>query len=280
MDRPVAVICALDWELAHLRKLMPAALPQDWQDGPAAYVTELDGQSIVLTACGMGMVGAAAGTQHVVSRYAPRAIVNYGCAGAHRAELLPGDIVVATHLVAYEHIREMPNGELHYRGMYYVESGEQRRVDALAVDQALLAAAQAAATAIADGHEPWPQQLGWPADVPHRSPRITFGTVVSADRWNRAPATLAGLVARHDSLCEDMEAAAIGLVCASRGVPFISIKDISNNELLRPTLGGQSMLSELGLEQIARRAAAFTLAVVRAYVRAQSSGPGAPDIES
>ena len=63
-----------------------------------------------------------------------------------------------------------------------------------------------------------------------------------------------------------MEAAAIGLVCASELMPFISIKDISNNELLRPTLGGQAMLSELGAEQVARRAAAFTLAVARAFV--------------
>jgi nucleoside phosphorylase len=92
---------------------------------------------------------------------------------------------------------------------------------------------------------------------------VAFGTVVSADRWNRTPASIGALVTRHESYCEDMEAAAIGLVCASHGVPFLSIKDISNNELLRATSDGQAMLDELGADQLARRAAAFTLSVVR-----------------
>jgi adenosylhomocysteine nucleosidase len=270
VDQPIAVICAMDWELAHLRQLLPQGAAEERHDGQLVFLGRLDDQPIVMAASGMGMVSAAAATQHVISEYSPRAVVNYGCAGAHRLELLPGDIVVATRLVAYDNIRETPDGELHYRGMYYLESGEQRRIDSLPVDGELLAIARVAAEEVADGHEPWPAALGWPSDIAHRSPRVAFGTVLSADRWNRSPTTIAGLVDRHDSLCEDMEAAAIGLVCASRGVPFISIKDISNNELVRPTLGGRAMLTELGVEQVARRAAAFTLAVVRTLVQSSS----------
>ena len=260
----------MDWELAHLRQLLPNAASKERCDGQLAYLAQLDDQPIVMAASGMGMVSAAAGTQQVISRYSPHAVVNYGCAGAHRLELLPGDIVVATRLVAYDNIRETPEGELHYRGMYYLEAGEQRRIDSLAVNGQLVAVARAAAEELADGHDPWPASLAWPSGVAHRSPRVAFGTVLSADRWNRSPATIGSLVERHDSLCEDMEAAAIGLVCASRGVPFLSIKDISNNELLRPTRSGQAMLTELGIEQVARRAAAFTLAVVRALVQSSS----------
>jgi adenosylhomocysteine nucleosidase len=253
----------MDWELTHLRRLVRVDFAEDWHDGQLAYVGELDGQQLVVTVCGMGMVSAAAGTQYAISRYAPRAVFNYGCAGAHRPELLPGDIVVATRLVAYDSIREAPDGELRYRGMHYLESGQQRHVDSLPVDDELLIAARQAAEASADGHEPWPVESGWPSEVLHRSPRVAFGTVLSADRWNRSPETIAGLVARHDSLCEDMEAAAIALVCASHGIPFISVKDISNNELLRPTKDGRTMLNEVGVNQIARRAAALTLAVLR-----------------
>jgi nucleoside phosphorylase len=88
------------------------------------------------------------------------------------------------------------------------------------------------------------------------------GTVASADRWNRAPTSIAALVEQHDSQCEDMEAAAIGLVCASHEMPFLTIKDISNNELLRSTSTGRAMLKELGPEQVARRAATFTFALL------------------
>src|ERR1051326_8182527 len=51
-----------------------------------------------------------------------------------------------------------------------------------------------------------------------------------------------------------MEAAAIAQVCASAPVPFLSVKDISNNELLRGTTSGQAMLEEVGVQQLPRRA--------------------------
>jgi nucleoside phosphorylase len=194
-----AVICAMDWELAHLRAALPAP-SEDWHAGHLAYLSQLGQQPVVLAACGMGMVSAAAGTQAVISRYAPRAVFNYGCVGAHRLELQLGDLVVATRLVAADCLTEQPDGQLRYRGMTYLEAGEMRRTEALATDPRLLALARRVADDLAEQHEPWPLHLGWPADVPHRPPRVAFGTVVSADRWNRSPASIAALVARHDSL--------------------------------------------------------------------------------
>ena len=35
----------------------------------------------------------------------------------------------------------------------------------------------------------------------------------------------------HHTLCEEMESQAIASVCRTFGVPFLAIKDISNNEL-------------------------------------------------
>jgi adenosylhomocysteine nucleosidase len=210
----------------------------------------------------MGMVSAAAGAQAVISQAAPRAVLNYGCAGAHRADLLPGDIVVGTRLVAYDNVRETPDGEAHYSGMPLVANGKQVRVDALPADDALLAAARAVTDVQMDA---WPLELGWPESVQHRSPHVVFGTVASADRWNRSATSIAALVERHASVCEDMEAAAIGLVCARHGIPFLSIKDISNNELLRATSSGQAMLEHIGVDQLARRAAVFALEVLRRY---------------
>jgi adenosylhomocysteine nucleosidase len=237
----------MDWELAHLQSQLHQAP---------------DAAELVLVVSGMGMVSAAAATQDTITRYSPRAVLNYGCAGAHRAELMLGDLVIGEHVVAYDNRRETPEGRLEYRGMFYRARGEQRRVERLACDAGLISAARRVADAIGDDHEPWPPDLGWPASVPHRSPRVVSGTVASADRWNRAPASIAALVEQHDSLCEDMEAAAIGLVCASHEAPFLTIKDISNNELLRSTSTGRAMLTELGPEQVARRAARFTFSLL------------------
>ncbi len=240
----------MDWELAHAQAMLGSQ-------------SAIGDQPLVLAVCGLGMVSAAAQTQLVLSRYAPRAVINYGCAGAHRLDLLPGDVVVGSRVVAYDNVHETPDGEARYRGMHYLEAGQQRRVDALEADAELLAAAQRVAQAHVDRHEAWPAELGWPANVEHRAPRVAFGTVASADRWNRSPRSIIALAEAHDSLCEDMEAAAIALVCASNGVPFLTIKDISNNELLRSTHNGAALMDELGIDQVARRAAAFTLEVIR-----------------
>jgi adenosylhomocysteine nucleosidase len=264
MAPPIAIVCALEWELAHAR----SAVGGGAQDAPNVYLADLGSYPLVLAYSGMGMVGAACAAEAVIARYSPWAMLNYGCAGAHRADLLLGDIVVGTQLVAYDNLRETADGACRYNGMYYLAGGEQRRVDALEADPDLLESARRVAEEHVDQHEPWPADLGWPETVEHRSPRVVFGTVISADRWNRSPGSIGALVEQHDSLCEDMEAAAMGLVCASHGVPFLTIKDISNNELLRATSGGQAMMEELGVDQIARRAAAFTLEVVRAFATA------------
>jgi len=255
---PIAVICALEDELRHLR----AALPEGrevWHAERRYEVTALGAQSLVLTRCGIGMLSAAAVTEATIGLWSPMAILNYGCTGAHRDDLLPGDLVIAARVVAYDNVNVGVAGEEVYSRMRYLRDDVQERVDYLLADPALLVAAERAAATLAGRHEPWPPTSGWPEAIPHRAPTVRTGTVASADRWNRAAARIGGLVALHDSACEDMEAAAIALTCASHGVPFLAIKDISNNELLRVT--DAVAFSALGPE-LGRRAAALTLATL------------------
>jgi nucleoside phosphorylase len=151
--------------------------------------------------------------------------------------------------------------------MYYLRAGEQERAEYFPGDPMLLAAARRAIERLEGRHEPWPPTSGWwPTQVAHREPRVVFGTVASADRWNRSPERIASLVARHGSHCEDMEAAAIALVCASHDLPFLTVKDISNNELLQLTSGDDFESEAAG--QVGKRAAA----VVRELLREVAEG--------
>jgi adenosylhomocysteine nucleosidase len=243
------------WELAHA---LPAEREVTSVSGRRAYLGRVGQHEVVFVSTHFGMVNAAAGTQAIITRFAPRVVLNYGCAGAHRPEVLPGDVVVGTRVVAYDNAREAPDGTASFAGMNYVVGGEARSVPALEADPELLQAARRAAVDL----EAWPLELGWPAEVEHRLPRVWFGTVASADRWNRSRASIERIVSEHQSVCEDMEAAAMALVCASAAIPFLSVKDISNNELLRRTQSGTAMVQEFGVQQIARRAAVFTLATV------------------
>ena len=250
---PVAVICAMECELVHLRDMLPQGR-EEAHGGRRFTPTRLDGAPIVLVCCGIGMTSAAAVTEATIARYRPAAVLNYGCAGAHRLDLLPGDVVIGTRVVAHDSIRHEPDGRERYAGMYYLRDGVQEKIAYLPAAPHLLDAAIRAASALEGQHEPWPPAAGWPSAIPHRAPRVVMGTVASADRWNRGEARIQGLAALHDSLCEDMEAAAIALTCASHDVPFLTIKDISNNELLRLT--GDDFLVETD-GQLGRRAAAL-----------------------
>jgi adenosylhomocysteine nucleosidase len=272
-ERPIAVVCALECELAHLRAAIADA-EEDWFADRCAWPGALDGQRVVLSVCGMGMTSAAAVTESVITRYQPLAVLNSGCAGAHRQDLLPGDVVVADRVVAYDSVREAPDGTLSFGMMHYLYRGAPRRVSALSADTDLLDLARRVARQMQGAHDPWPADLGWPGGVPHRSPRVAVGTVVSADRWNRAESSIRALATQFDSLCEDMEAAAVGLVCASHDVPFLAVKDIVNNELLRATSSGRALLTEVGEHQLGRRAAAFVLGLLR-QVR-ESAAPARP----
>ena len=256
-EPPIAVVCALECELAHLRAAMADA-EEDWFADRCAWIGRLYGRRVVLSMCGMGMTSAAAVTEAVIVRYQPLAVLNSGCAGAHRTDLLPGDIVVAERVVAYDNVREAPDGTLSFGNMHYLHRGVPRSVSALDADPDLLQLA----TRVQATFDPWPVDVGWPTGVPHRSPRVAVGTVVSADRWNRAESSIRGLVSQFDSLCEDMEAAAVALVCASHDVPFLAIKDVVNNELLRATQSGRALLAEVGEHQLGRRSAAFVLALL------------------
>jgi adenosylhomocysteine nucleosidase len=259
--QPIAVVCALADELDHLRSALPPGR-EVWRGNRCTWQAELDGLPIVLALCGLGMTSAAAVAEAVIGQYAPAAVLNFGCTGAHRRELLPGDLVIGARVVAYDSTTQEPDGSEAFLGMRYVCRGVQERALFLPADSDLLARAVGVAAALEGRHEPWPCDLDWPADVPHRAPVSIVGTVASADRWNRSPVRIEALVRLHDSHCEDMEAGALALVCASHDVPFLSVKDISNNELLRATDGGADFLA-LYRSQLGRRAGAVVLGILR-----------------
>jgi len=261
LGAPIAVICALADELAHLRDALPPGR-EEWRGNRAIWHTELDGQPIVLALCGIGMISAAAVTESLVGQYQPSAILNFGCTGAHRPDLLPGDMVIGARVVAYDSVTQDADGAEAFLGMRYFRRGVQETALFLPADPALLERAVRVAATFEGQHEPWPADVEWPEEVPHRSPVLVVGTVASADRWNRMPARIEALVRLHDSHCEDMEAGAIALVCASHDVPFLTVKDISNNELLKTTHGGAEFLAQFR-DQLGRRAGAVVLGILR-----------------
>lgn len=255
---PIGIIVAMDAELRHLLERVEVTHEEQdgiWLDRQA----EVGGQQLVILRSGMGMVNAAAATERLIQVHQPRAIVNYGCSGAHRRDVLPGDVIIGDRSVNHGAVHILASGEELFKGSAYDVGGETMSSSDLRSDPELVGLAHRAAN---DWHpEPWPREAGWPDEVPYRNPEIHTGAVASADIWTQAHTRLDLLHRRHATLCEDMEAAAIAQVCAMHETPFLPIKDISNNEYHVATdLTGD--FAEFPTEEVGKRAAMLVLRIL------------------
>ncbi|MFL5761369.1 MAG: 5'-methylthioadenosine/S-adenosylhomocysteine nucleosidase [Thermomicrobiales bacterium] len=229
---PIAIVVAMDAELVHFYQLAPVEREEQdgvWRDRFATVA----GLPVVITKCGIGMIAAAAATEHLIDRHRPRAVLNFGCAGAHRRDIMPGDLIIGDRVVHHSKVHILATGEEHYTGQgYYVGEEKVEEAEITSDPEWLAAAARATESFTADD---WPVEAGWPGGVPHRSPQVHTGAVASADIWTQAHERLDLLHSRHQTLCEDMEAAAIAQIATLHGIPFFTVKDISNNEYYRAT---------------------------------------------
>lgn len=162
---PVAVLCAMNTELDHLKALL---LPQheEWHDGRRYWVTALEPSSVILVCCGIGMANAASATEALIAHYHPVAILNYGCSGSHRLDVLPGDLVIGSRLVIVDRVCVEADGSERYVGMYYLQADILKQVEYLPCSPRLLEQAMRLAAIQEGQHEPWPLQSGWPSIDP------------------------------------------------------------------------------------------------------------------
>lgn len=255
---PIGVVVAMEAELRHL--LDRVTPEREVQRGPWRDRFVLAGDVPLIALCsGIGMVNAAAGTEHLIETYAPRAILNYGCAGAHRRDILPGDVIIGDGTVHHGAVHILASGDEFFPGKEYHVTGETVASTELSTDPGLRGWAVEAA--LGWNPEPWPRGLNLPPEVEQRAPRVHVGRVASADIWTQFHERIDALHARHGTLCEDMEAAAIAHVCDRHGVPFLTVKDISNNEFHALTdLEGD--IEVLPAEEIGRRAVALLLRTI------------------
>lgn len=258
---PIALIAAMDGELRHaLDRIEHDTVERvgAW----TAYRGHLHERDVIALSSGIGMVNAAAATSALLAVKGPSIVLNFGCAGAHRADIHPGDVVVGAGLVAHLSLTVLPGGEERYTGFRYQVGDETILADVIKADADLLKLAEDAAY----GWRPEP----WPADE-ERVPKIHRGIVASADCWTQDPVRIGNLHDLHGSLCEDMEAAAVAQVCAMYQVPTLAIKDISNNELhVASMIEGSDYPS---LESVEREIGARAFALVERVVQRLGQTP-------
>ena len=258
LRQPVAVIVAMESERVHLDHLVPVLQRHDSDIWPT-WTGAAHGIPLVVVECGIGMVSAAAATEYVITTWQPRAIVNYGCTGAHSRELFPGDLVIGTELIHQGRMRFAPDGTIIPLDVPITVPGESEPRTGLSCDPALVEAARQAASTV---HLPmWPEQHRLETQPADRPPAVHAGPIASADVWVQDPSRLDAMHERTGSLCEDMEAAAIAQIATLHGVSFLAVKDISNSEFYVASVFDESS-SALPVEEVGKRAAILLTATL------------------
>ncbi len=203
---PIAVLCAMEKEAVHLRRRLDSPHEEPLARWRRTRGT-IGGLPVDVIVCGIGLINAAAATSALCALERPRAILNYGCSGAHRDDIDPGDVVIASDVVHFSSLIVQPDGIRRYEGFRYYIDHQEVLAERLAPDAELLETAVTAA-----GNVELPEWAG----VGHL-PRVLTGTVGSADIWTQHGESIRDLHTIHGSLCEEMEAAAIAQVAATWG---------------------------------------------------------------
>ena len=270
----IICLCAMEEEACHLREAISRTYEM-WgcpcEDKPIKGVArrtvfpELH-LEVIITNVGTAHAAMACTAVLLEPRPEPvRAVISCGCSGAHHASFNPGDVVVGTAIASPGQCKEKL-GEVEFEGFrlgFNSTLGATLPCDPFLVEAAMQAAAEAGlreANSSVDPSACKPVTLPrWPgAQAP---PAVIKGVVASDDAWCCEPINIARCRQAFHSVCEEMEAGAVAVVCKTFGVPFVAIKDISNNELTMPQ-PGLAAEEPLLVHEIGKRAALLTMALI------------------
>lgn len=196
-EAPIGIVCATASEAAPFFEHLEGA-----RAGHKALMDirrgALSGMPAVVVCCGIGKTNAAMAAQALIDEGA-RAIVNPGAGGGISPEVGLFDIVVA-ECVQHHDVDAQT---------MLVESFPHYPSGVFACDEALVAAARAAATSASIGGQ------------------VRYGKTVSGEQFID-DAQRDSIVKATGGLAVDMEGAAIGQVCFANGVPFITVRSITD----------------------------------------------------
>lgn len=257
---PVVVMVAMEAELRHLRahSSAPAVSESSGVGSRDTYRLSIGSTDVVAIRSGIGMLNAAAATEWAIAEYTPSRIINFGCAGAHRRDIMPGDVVIGSQTVNTGALNILRDGSEAHNGRGYEVAGERIYPAVIDTDPALLADAIAAT----ERHsiEAWPAGVMWPPSVPWRPQRYHVGPIASSEVWTQNIDRLDVLHGRHGSLSEDNESAGYAHVAYLHGIPFVAIRDIANNEY--HAASDLAEFSDFPTGEVGKRAAALVAALL------------------
>lgn len=233
MKKPIALVAAMEEELAELLTLFPEHEART-HFNTRIHHARFEGQDLVIAHSGVGKVNAACTLALLLSDFSPGCVINTGCAGGLQPHQRILDLVVPEEVV-YTDVDITPLGFAYGQMLgsdprFQVSPGLLARFKALAAGQ----------TAPAVRHH---------------------GLLGSSDSFISAPDQIARIRSNFNDevQCVDMEGGAIAHVCTRFGVPFLILRALSDV----PCKGANALDFQSFLPQAAKLSATCCLALVR-----------------
>ena len=189
------IIGAMPSELADIRATLGEGEVRTI-NGFEFHMNEYKGKTIVSVCCGIGKVNAAQCVQTMISHYMINRIINTGIAGGMNPDVKVGDIVISTETVPHDIDPHFLNDYAPFCSVFKADNKLINRAESVCRDKGI---------------------------------SCFKGKIISGDVFLTDTAAKAKLVEVHSPYAVDMESAAIGQVCFRAGVPYVSVRCISDN---------------------------------------------------
>ena len=212
MKKTIAVVCAMKSEAQPLIDKL-ADLKEEKAYGFEFYSGRLNENNLIICISGVGMVNMASMVTYTAVKYSPDCFFNYGIIGGygdiHKGSLIIIDDCININSTLYDAAPEGAGTSLSRARL--VTFSESLDADPVVYksDKGLVAAAEKVAS----------------EDVIH-------GRLGSGDMWNKEYDKMMLFYNRYGVCGEDMEGYAMYQAADRFGIPALSLKGVSNNEIL------------------------------------------------
>lgn len=217
-EGPILLEGAMELETSYMIEALEDA--EETHVGPYYCVSgTYEGFPVVVLRTEQESANAGASTALAIEKFHPRAVINQGTSGGHDPELHTFDIVLGKSTVASTAWKSTPSAEgegvdykaIEMQGVYSYDAEEGGFVEKVSLpgDEGLLEAANSVKDTYTEG-------------------KIIEGVISTSNEWNNQIDRMLFLHELNGSSCEEMEANAVAQMCANYGVPYISIRILSN----------------------------------------------------
>lgn len=191
----IGIIGAMPSELADIRKAMDGAVILKYS-GFEFYINTFEDRFIVNACCGIAKVNAALCAQTMIDHFNVEAIINTGVAGGMDGSVKVCDIVVSNEVLPHDLEQRFLNDYPPYNGIFKADGRLIETVCEVC------------------------SKYGYKSHV---------GRIVSGESFISSNEVKDEICRKFSPLAVDMESSAIGHCAFMNGVPFVSVRCISDN---------------------------------------------------